>query len=119
LGRDFDKSELYSNKHLRNQFYGNQDRNRAIFDTVVDRSGIEVHLLEKLAHQANNQVVNIFLFVFKYGPITRRQLKLYFPAGTVNRLLPQLEASGILERREYKYWIKRDEPSDYLDDYQI
>ena len=80
---------------------------QALAGILVDRAEIEIILLERVALVVNNQALNIFLFLLKNGPATRRQLKMRFPSSTVDRYMTQLEAVEAVEHRSYKYHVKR------------
>ena len=74
---------------------------------LAGRAGVEMFLLERVAQVANNQALNIFLFILKNGRVTRKELKRVFSSSSVDRYLPQLEAVEAVESRGTKIRVKR------------
>jgi len=104
---DFNEHSLLGVETLLEEFEEGQENLALIAKALATRSQIETELLERLAITLNNQGLNIFVYIHKYEPVTRRQLKRIFPASTVNRILPLLEGAGVIICRNYHYRIKR------------
>lgn len=103
----FNEYSLLGVEGLLKKFEEYQERLILIAQVLATRSQIETSLLERLCEILNNQGLNIFVYIFKYEPVTRKQLKHVFPSTTVDRYLPQLEAVQAIEYRKYHYRIKR------------
>ena len=71
------------------------------------RAELSTALLERLAEAVNSRVFDIFLYLWKYGPATYRQMSEKFPESTLSRALYQLEALEVVMRRDYRYRVRR------------
>jgi len=107
LGEGFREEELYGSEEILRQIQGRQEDIRSLAGILARRAGIEMALLEKVALVVNHQALNIFLYILRNAPVSRRRIKMEFPSTTVDRYLPQLEAAGAIEQYMYRYWVKR------------
>jgi hypothetical protein len=98
-GEEFNPAELLPKEKI-------LDEINTLLRVLADRVGIEEELLSRLAHVVNNQGLNIFLFILLEAPVSRKQLKRFFPSTTLERWLPRLEGAGVILYRNYRYWIR-------------
>jgi len=105
----FNEKQLYGSQEILRLIQERQGEVRELAGILAGRAGVEVGLLERVATVVNSQAFNIFLFILKNAPVTKRRIKMEFPSTTVDRYLPQLEAVEAIERRGYRYWVKRKE----------
>ena len=107
LLRDFDKHTLYGTETLLERLEVNAKEMKSIAEILADRANIEISQLKRVAYVANNQVLNIYIYILEYGPTPRNQLNKVFPSSTLKRILPQLEAAEVIVYRNHRYMVKR------------
>ena len=103
----FHSENLLGTKELIQELGEKQKEIQLIAEIIASRAGVEETLLEKLGVVINHQAYHIFLFILKYGPVTRKQLKNVFPSTTIDRYLPLLEGADVIVYRNHRYNIKR------------
>jgi len=103
----FKKETLLGSEEILRLVEEKQRERQEYTHILAHRAGVELFLLERVAQVANNQVLFIFMFILKNGPVTRKELKRVFSSSSVDRYLPQLEAVEAVESRGTKYRVKR------------
>jgi hypothetical protein len=103
----FREEELYGSEEILRKIIEKQEEIRGLSEILVERAEIDVGLLEKVTRVVDHQALNIFVYILKNTPVSRRRIKMEFPSSTVDRYLPQLEAAGAIIHRGFRYWIKR------------
>lgn len=71
------------------------------------RAELNIDLLERLAKAVNSRVFEVFLFLWKHGPATWKQMVQFFPDATLRRALYQLEAFEVIVQRDSRYMVRR------------
>lgn len=107
MAKDFRREELYGDERILQLIEEKQSEVRELAGILADRAGVEPYLLERVAGAINHQGFNIFLFILKNGPVTRRRLYIEFPPSTVDRILPLFEGVGAIEHHGVKYQVRR------------
>jgi len=107
MSKDFRREELYGDERILQLIEGKQSEVRELAGILADRADVESYLLERVAGAIKNQGLNIFLFILRNGPVTRRHLYKEFPPSTVDRYLPLFEGVEVIERHDYEIWVRR------------
>jgi len=79
----------------------------SLIDELHRRAKIEIVLLENLGVAVDNRTYDVFLFIFKYGPATQRQVADVFGRKTTGRCIARLEAAGVIWQHEFRYSVQR------------
>ena len=79
----------------------------ALLSEAGRRMSLNVDLLERLGGAVDNRTYDVFLFLLKYGPATRKELVAVFPDTTLRSVLPKLEAAEVIYIKDFKYWVRR------------
>lgn len=81
--------------------------NSSLLAELERRAKIETGLLERIADAVDNRTYDVFLFIWKYGPATKRQIEGVFPTRTTERALIRLETCGVVKIKDFKYYIQK------------
>ena len=109
MGNGFREEQLYGSGEILRLIQEKHGEVRELAGILAGRAGVEVGLLERVAAVVNSQAFNIFLFILKNAPVTKRRIMMEFPSTTVDRYLPQLEAVEAVEHHHYRYRVRRKE----------
>lgn len=95
----FDRAELYPNETILEEII----RQAGI---LKNRADLNLGLLDRLSRILNNQGFRIFLFILENGPVTDKQLSLFFPTRTLGYWLEPLEAGEVIVKRDHGWRIR-------------
>ena len=97
-GEGFCVAELYNNERVLEEVI----RFAAI---LKNRADVNLDTLHRLSRVLNHQGFRIFLFIMENGPVTDKQLQLFFPRKTLGYWLQPLEAERVIVKRSYRWRI--------------
>ena len=107
MAEGFRREELYGDERVLRLIDEKLSEARELAGILADRAGVEPGLLERVAGVVNHQGFNIFLFILRNGPVTKRRLYTEFPPSTVDRYLPLFEGVEAIEYHDYRYGVRR------------
>jgi len=74
---------------------------------LVRRHKVDVDLLERVSMAITNQTFDVFLFLWKYEPATKKQLETFFPKTTLQTSLFKLESAGVIKKKDVRFFVQK------------
>ena len=74
---------------------------------LVRRAQISTGVLEKVATALDNRTFDVFLFIWKYAPATKKQIEDVFGWNTTDRAVRRLEGADVIKLVDFKYRIQK------------
>jgi len=74
---------------------------------LLRRAQISTGVLEKVATALDNRTFDVFLFLWKYAPATKKQIEDVFGWNITDRAIRRLEGAGIVKLSNLKYFIQK------------